>query len=58
MSDGTKVIAEGGGGKRGGALRNNVRNKNQPKNNLYSQPSKLKYLETTTYTVSQFYLAD
>ena len=58
MSDGTKVKTEGGSGKQGGGHRNNFCNNNQPNNNTHSQTINIEELETTTYIVSHFYLAN
>ena len=58
MSYITKSNTEGGGGKRGCGQRNIFWNKNQTNNNTNYQTRKLKYLETATYTMSQFYLAN
>ena len=58
MSDGTKFKTKGGSGKRGGGKRNNSCNNNQPKNNSDSHTNKPEELETATYIVSQFSLAN
>ena len=60
MSDRMKVETKGGGGNQGGRRRNNSRNNDQPNNksNSNSCPSKLEELETATYIVIGFSLAD
>ena len=58
MSDGTKFKTKGGSGKRGGGKRNNSCNNNQPKNNSDSHTNKPEELETATYIVIHFSLAD
>ena len=58
MSYGTKVKTKGVGIKRGGRWRNHFCNNNQPNNNVDSHTIKLKYLETATYIVIHFSLAN
>ena len=58
MSDGTEVKTKGGGGKRGVGRRNNFCNNKQPNNNADSRTRNIKDLETATYIVSQFSLAN
>ena len=58
MSDEMKVKSEGGSRKWGGGQRNNFRNNNQLNNNAHSHTSNIEELETTTYIVSHFYLAN
>ena len=58
MSDRKKVKKKGGSGNRGDGQKNYFCNNNQPNNSSNSHTRKLKELETATYIVSQFSLAD
>ena len=57
MSDGTKFKTKGSG-KQIGKWRNNFRNNNQPIKNTESHTSNIEELETATYIVRQFYIAN